>query len=205
MGVGVVPRCNTGVVYLSSDTGRMVLVTAWLIVRWIQRILWREDTGDTVYKTRLDTILAYRHTVTHRGDTAYTDAERLYTVYKDTQRVRIVNKDTQRLDTVQKDTQTLDTVNKDTQRFDTVRKDKLKTKRVDIDKHRLGTVNKDEHRLDAKYKDAQSCVSGLYEELESVRAVLEMRGEEVRRLRQELDKRRWWREDKQTMTEEDIW
>ena len=175
------PRCNTGAVYLSSDTGRMVLVTAWLIVRWIQRILWREDTGDAAYKTRLDTILAYRDTVTHRGDTAYTDAEKLYTVYKDTQRVRIVNKDTQRLDTV------------------------LKTKRPDIDKHRLGTVNKDKQKLDAEYKDAQSCVSGLYEELESVRAVLEMRGEEVRRLRQELDKRRWWREDKQTMTEPDIW
>ena len=50
--------------------------------------------------------------------------------------------------------------------------------------------------------DRQSEVSTLHEEIQSVRAVLEMKVEEVRRLRQELDRREGWREDKGTMTEE---
>ena len=44
-------------------------------------------------------------------------------------------------------------------------------------------------------------VSTLYEEIQSVKAVLELKVEEVRRLRKELDKRKGWREDKGTMTE----
>ena len=157
--------CNTGVVYLSSDTDKMVLVTAWLIVSWIHRIVWGEDTGDTRHKiqTRLDTVLAYRDTVTHRGDTQRVVTQRLHTVNKDTQRLNTVNRGNQR----------------------------------------LGTTNKDTQRIDRKCKDTQSEVSALYKELESVKAVLEMKGEEVRRLRQELDKRKWWREDKQTMTEKE--
>jgi hypothetical protein len=46
-------------------------------------------------------------------------------------------------------------------------------------------------------------VSKIQDEISSVRAVLEMKMEEVRGLRKELERRRWWREEKGTQTGED--
>ena len=52
-------------------------------------------------------------------------------------------------------------------------------------------------------KDASGCeLSLLHQELLSVQAVLEIKTEEGRRLREELDRMEGWREDKGTMTEE---
>ena len=50
--------------------------------------------------------------------------------------------------------------------------------------------------------DTDNKESELYQELQSVKAVIEIRSEEVRRLRRELDRREGWREEKGTMTEE---
>ena len=44
-------------------------------------------------------------------------------------------------------------------------------------------------------------VANIHQEIMSVREVLEMRTEEVNRLRKELERRRWWREDKGTQPE----
>ena len=55
----------------------------------------------------------------------------------------------------------------------------------------------------SRYKDDSGCeLSLLYRELLSVQAVLEIKTEEGRRLREELDRMEGWREDKGTMTEE---
>ena len=74
---------------------------------------------------------------------------------------------------------------------------------------RLDTVltyrDKETQKLDKVVRDDNICdieESDLVKELESVRAVLEIKAEEVRKLRQELDMRQGWREDKGTMTEE---
>ena len=44
-------------------------------------------------------------------------------------------------------------------------------------------------------------VSKIQNEILSVKTVLEMKMEEVRGLRKELERRRWWREEKGTQTE----
>ena len=55
----------------------------------------------------------------------------------------------------------------------------------------------------SQYKDDSGCeLSLLHQELLSVQAVLEIKTEEGRRLREELDRMEGWREDKGTMTEE---
>ena len=46
-------------------------------------------------------------------------------------------------------------------------------------------------------------VAKIQNEILSVRAVFEMRMEEVRGLRKELERRRWWKEDMGTQTRED--
>ena len=55
----------------------------------------------------------------------------------------------------------------------------------------------------SQYKDNSGCeLSLLHQELMSVQAVLEIKTEEGRRLREQLDRMEEWREDKGTMTEE---
>ena len=52
--------------------------------------------------------------------------------------------------------------------------------------------------------NSEECeVAKIQNEILSVRAVLEMRMEEVRGLRKELERRRWWKEDMGTQTGED--
>ena len=55
---------------------------------------------------------------------------------------------------------------------------------------------------DVKSEECKECeVSKIKDEISSVKAVLEMKMEEVQRLRKELERRRWWREEKVTQTE----
>ena len=58
------------------------------------------------------------------------------------------------------------------------------------------------YERDTEVDKKKTEVSILSEEIQSIKAVLEMKVEEVRRLRKELNKRKGWREDKGTMTEE---
>ena len=52
--------------------------------------------------------------------------------------------------------------------------------------------------------NSEECeVAKIQNEISSVRAVLEMRMEEVMGLRKELERRRWWKEDMGTQTGED--
>ena len=69
---------------------------------------------------------------------------------------------------------------------------------------RLDMVAKGDIRAVRTYTDTfiESDESVLYQELQSVKAVIEIRNEEVRRLRKELDRREGWREEKGTMTEQ---
>jgi hypothetical protein len=53
---------------------------------------------------------------------------------------------------------------------------------------------------DVKSKECE--VSKIQNEILSVRAVLEIKMEEVRGLRKELERRRWWKEDMGTQTTE---
>ena len=57
------------------------------------------------------------------------------------------------------------------------------------------------YERDTEVDKKKTEVSILSEEIQSIKAVLEMKVEEVRRLRKELDKRKGWREDRGTMTE----
>ena len=58
-------------------------------------------------------------------------------------------------------------------------------------------------RVVSDVKSEECEVSKIQDEILSVRAVLEMRMEEVMGLRKELERRRWWKEDMGTQTRED--
>ena len=62
-------------------------------------------------------------------------------------------------------------------------------------------VQGDNSAVTTQADNTNSDESELYQELESVRAVIEIRRDEMRRLRRELDRREGWREEKGTMTE----
>ena len=60
------------------------------------------------------------------------------------------------------------------------------------------------HDIHSQYKDdSDSEVSVMKQELLSMQAVIEMRTQEVRRLRKELDRREGWREDIGTQTDKE--
>ena len=70
---------------------------------------------------------------------------------------------------------------------------------VMINNSPVKTLDKYSHYKD----DSDSEVSVMKQELLSMQAVIEMRTEELRRLRKELDRRKGWREDIGTQTDKE--